>query len=199
MRIAGRNFGMGPPIVVIGASAGGVETVSRLVHGLPGNFRGAIMIAMHFPWYGTSVLPRILERAGRLAAAHAENGEEILAGHIYVAPPDRHLIVMRRSVRLSRGPRENGNRPAIDAMFRSAALAHDSRVIGVVLTGNLDDGTAGLVAIKRRGGIVIVQKPQDALFSSMPQSAIDHVPHIDYVLPLSQIPERLTELASRLD
>jgi two-component system chemotaxis response regulator CheB len=185
------------PIVVIGASAGGVEALTQLVRTLPNTFPGAIFVAMHFPAYGTSVLPSILERAGNLPARHAEDGQAIEAGRIYVAPPDRHLILLRRNVRLARGPRENGNRPAIDPMFRSAAVAHGAHAIGVVLTGNLDDGTSGLLAIKRRGGIAVVQDPDDALFPSMPSHAIELV-DVDFVLPLVQVAPKLIELATTM-
>ena len=185
------------PIIVIGASAGGVEALSEIVRTLPNTFPGAVFVAMHFPAYGTSVLPDILSRAGELPARHAQDGEPIEAGRIYVAPPDRHLIIMRGSVRLARGARENGNRPAIDPMFRSAAVAHDGHVIGVVLTGNLDDGTAGLLAIKRYGGFAIVQDPDDALFPSMPSHAIEQV-DVDEVLPLAQLGTRITAVAQAL-
>jgi two-component system, chemotaxis family, protein-glutamate methylesterase/glutaminase len=183
------------PIVVIGASAGGVEAVSQVARGLPPDFPGAVFVAMHFPVYSTSVLPRILERSGRLPASHPEDGASIEAGRIYVAPPDRHLIVLRGAIHLVRGPRENGNRPAIDPMFRSAAVAHGPRVVGVVLTGNLDDGTAGLLAISRRRGRTIVQDPAEALFPSMPASAVEHV-SVDFVLPLTDIPAKLCALAA---
>ena len=185
------------PIDVIGASAGGVEAVSQIVRGLPADFPGAIFIAMHFPVHSTSVLPRILARAGKLPAIHPEHGADIEAGHIYVAPPDRHLVVLRNTMHLVRGPRENGNRPAIDPMFRSAAVAHRNRVVAVVLTGNLDDGTSGLLAVKRRGGVAIAQDPADALFPSMPASAVEHVP-LDFVLPLAAIPEMLSTIVARI-
>ena len=185
------------PIIAIGASAGGVESVAELVRTLPHTFPGAVLVAMHFPPNATSVLPRILERAGTLPAVHPKDGQRIEAGHIYVAPPDHHLVVMRKRLHVVRGPRENGNRPAIDPMFRSAAVSHRRHVIGVVLTGNLDDGTAGLAAIKRHGGIAIVQDPQDALFPSMPASAIEHVA-VDHVLPLARIGSTLVQLATRL-
>ena len=187
------------PIVVIGASAGGVEAVARLVRDLPTNLPAAVFVALHFPPYSTSVLPRILSRAGRMQASHPSEGEPIQAGRVYVAPPDRHLIIGRERMRLVHGPKENGNRPAIDPLFRSAAIAHGARVIGVVLTGNLDDGTAGLLTIKRRGGTVIVQDPNDALFPSMPMSAIGHV-RVDHVLPLDQIAALIEKLvAQRLE
>jgi two-component system chemotaxis response regulator CheB len=191
-----------PPIIVIGASAGGVEAVSFLASKFDRDIPAAIFVAMHFPAYSTSVLPKILQRAGKLPAIHPEDHTPIKAGHIYVAPPDRHLIVLRRAMHLVRGPRENGNRPAIDPMFRSAAIAHGARVIGVVLTGNLDDGTAGLLTIKRRGGITIAQDPADALFPSMPASAVENA-SVSFVLPLSAIPQKLqtlaTEVSSRRD
>ncbi|MGH7620622.1 MAG: chemotaxis protein CheB, partial [Gemmatimonadaceae bacterium] len=162
-------------IIVVGASAGGVEALQRLVAYLPANFGGSMFVTVHFPEHGTSTLPRILTRAGPLTAIHPVNGEPIIPGRIYVARPDFHLLLGPTGIRLVRGPRENGNRPAVDPMFRSAAVAFGRRVIGVVLTGNLDDGTSGLAAIKRRGGLAIAQDPSDALFPSMPHSAIEHV------------------------
>jgi two-component system chemotaxis response regulator CheB len=182
------------PICVVGASAGGVEATARLVAALPVDFPGAVFVAMHFPAFSTSVLPRILERAGCLPAAHPEEGDAIKAGRIYVAPPDRHLLVLRRKVHLVRGPKENGNRPAIDPMFRSAAVSHGASTVGVLLTGNLDDGTAGLIAIKRHGGITMAQDPAEAPFPSMPQSAIEHA-RVDFVLPIAQLGTKLTDLA----
>ena len=181
------------PIVVIGGSAGGVEAVTRIVLDLPSDFGAAVFVTLHFPAFATSVMPQILERAGKLPATHAEDGEPFEPGHIYVAPPDRHLLIHERVTRTVRGPRESGNRPAIDAMFRSAAVFHGRAVVGVVLTGGLDDGTAGLLAVKRRGGIAIVQDPAEALFSSMPASAIDHVT-VDWVLPLSAIAAKIEEV-----
>ncbi len=173
-------------IIVVGASAGGVEALQEFVATLPGDFPGSVFISVHFPERGTSVLPRILSRAGKLVADHARNGEPIVPGRIYVAPPDHHLLFDKRSLRVIRGPKENGNRPAIDPMFRSAAVTFGPRVIGVVLTGNLDDGTSGLAAIKRHGGITIVQDPTDAVFPSMPESAIRHV-DVDRVVPLRDV------------
>jgi two-component system chemotaxis response regulator CheB len=170
-------------IVVVGASAGGIEALQQLVRGLPHNFAGSVFITVHFPEHGTSVLPRILTRVGKLPALHATDGESIVPGRIYVAPPDYHLLLTPSVMRIVRGPKENGNRPAVDPMFRSAAVAFGPRVIAVVLTGNLDDGTSGARAVKRRGGYVIVQDPEDALFPSMPQSVRDHV-IVDRVAPI---------------
>jgi two-component system chemotaxis response regulator CheB len=181
-------------VIVIGASAGGVEALTRLVADLDGDIRAAVFITIHFPTGGTSALPRILERAGSLEAVHAADRQTIDEGRIYVAPPDHHLLIVRDMVRLYRGPRENGNRPAIDPMFRSAALAYGARVIGVILSGNLDDGTSGLLAIKRRRGTAVVQDPDGATFPSMPQSAIDHV-DVDHVVKLDDLGSLLNALA----
>jgi two-component system chemotaxis response regulator CheB len=182
-------------IVVIGASAGGVEALKKLAASLPADFPGSIFVTVHFPEHGTSMLPQILARVSRLAVVHAADGESIVRGRIYVAPPNHHLLMKGDTIELVRGPRENGNRPAVDPMFRSAALAFGPRVVGVVLTGNLDDGTSGLAAIKRAGGLALVQDPADALFSSMPQSAIDHVA-VDCVAPLSTLASSLRQLVS---
>jgi two-component system, chemotaxis family, protein-glutamate methylesterase/glutaminase len=186
-----------PVIVVIGASAGGVEAVARVARDLPADLPAAVFIAMHFPAGSHSVLPRILERAGKMSANHPADREPIKAGRIYVAPPDQHLLIGKKTVRLIRGPRENGNRPAVDPMFRSAAVSHGPRVVGVILTGNLDDGTAGLLEIKRRGGVTIVQDPTDALFPSMPTSAMEHG-DVDHVLPLKQIPDALADIVVQM-
>ncbi|MFB2921674.1 MULTISPECIES: chemotaxis protein CheB [Aerosakkonema] len=184
-------------IIVIGASAGGVEALINLAADLPLDISAAIFVVVHFPSYSKSVLPQILNRAGPLKAEHAKDGQAIERGHIYVAPPDWHLIVKREHIHLSRGPRENNHRPAIDTLFRSAAIAYGRRVIGVVLTGTLDDGTAGLLAVKQRGGLAIVQDPNHALFGEMPRSAIENV-EIDCILPLSEIAGVLVKLAREL-
>jgi two-component system, chemotaxis family, protein-glutamate methylesterase/glutaminase len=182
-------------IIVVGASAGGVEALRHLVQGLPNGLEGSVFVTIHFPSHGTSMLPRILSRAGHLPVLHPSEHEPIVAGRIYIAPPDFHLLLGRRQIRLLRGPRENGHRPAIDPMFRSAAVAFGPRVIGVVLTGNLDDGTSGLAAVKRHGGLALVQDPDDALFPSMPQSAIEHV-DVDRVVPIREMWPALERLMS---
>jgi two-component system chemotaxis response regulator CheB len=140
------------------------------------------------------MMPQILNRKGSLTALHPADGEMIQAGRIYIAPPDQHLLLERGCIRLSRGPRENGHRPAVDPMFRSAALAFGRRVVGVVLSGTLDDGTAGLAAIKQRGGVAVVQDPDEALYPGMPRSALEAVA-VDYSLPLAGIAELLGRLA----
>jgi Chemotaxis response regulator containing a CheY-like receiver domain and a methylesterase domain len=170
-------------IVVVGASAGGVEGLRQLVQSIPERLRVSIFVTVHFPSYGTSMLPRILSRVANLPVLHPSDGEAIVPGRIYIAPPDFHLLLEPSRIRLVRGPRENGHRPAIDPMFRSAAVAFGPRVVGIVLTGNLDDGTSGLAAIKRHGGLSLAQSPEDALFPSMPQSAIEHVV-VDRVAPI---------------
>jgi two-component system chemotaxis response regulator CheB len=173
-------------IVVIGASAGGVEAVASLVEALPRDLAAAVFVVVHFPPHTTSVLPRIITRRGGMTAMHPEDGTPIELGCVYVAPPDRHLLVEQGHVRLVRGPRENGARPAVDPLFRSAARAYGARVIGVILTGNLDDGTAGLMAVRSAGGLTIVQDPDDALYAGMPSSALRHV-QADHVAPLGEI------------
>lgn len=181
-------------IIVVGASAGGVEALVEVVRGLPVGLPAAVFIVLHVPTQIPSLLPDILSRSGPLVAHHPEDGEKIKYGHIYVAPPDYHLLVEYEHVSITRGPRENRHRPAVDPLFRSAARAYGPRVVGVVLSGALDDGTAGLLAVKRRGGIAVVQDPESALYPSMPQSALEHV-EIDYRLPVSEIGPLLAHLA----
>ena len=185
--------GAGRDIVVVGASAGGVESLIRLVRGLPEDFEGSLFVVLHVPPSG-SVLPSILSRAGPLRAEHAVDGEPIEPRRIYVAPPDSHLILKRDAVRVERGPRENGHRPAIDPLFRSAARTFGPRVAGVVLSGSRDDGTAGLSAIKVRGGLTIAQDPAEALYPAMPLSAIEYVDP-DCVLPIEEIAQLVATVA----
>src|SRR5262245_8360543 len=144
-------------IVVVGASAGGTEALTELVRGLPADFSATMFVVIHFPASASSMLPRILSRAGRLPALHPDDGDAFMPGRIYVARPDCHLMVRDGRLSVRRGPKENNSRPAIDPLFRSAARSAGHRVVGVVLSGNLDDGTACLVSLKQHGGIALVQ------------------------------------------
>jgi two-component system chemotaxis response regulator CheB len=180
-------------IVVVGASAGGVEALTDLAASLPGDLPAAVFVVLHLPATGTSALPEILRRHGPLPAAHVKDGEPIQPGRVYVAPPDHHVLLRTGHVHLARGPRENGHRPAIDPLFRSAAREYATRVIGLVLSGALDDGTAGLLAIKSRGGIAVVQDPADALYPGMPGNALEHV-QVDHVAAAASMGRLLARL-----
>jgi two-component system, chemotaxis family, protein-glutamate methylesterase/glutaminase len=184
----------GHDIIVMGASSGGIETFIEIVSELPRDLPAAIFAVLHVSPRGTTKFPQILTRAGPLTAAHALDKEPIRPGRIYVAPPDFHVLVRRGMIRIVRGPKENNARPAIDATFRTAARNYGPRVIGVVLSGALDDGTAGLAAIKERGGITVVQDPDDALFPDMPRNAMEAV-KVDYCLPAREIAPLLVRLA----
>jgi two-component system, chemotaxis family, protein-glutamate methylesterase/glutaminase len=182
-------------LVVIGASAGGIEALRELVSKLPADFPAPVAVVLHTSPHSPGVLHEILARAGPLAGISPRTGERLEPGRIYVAPPDHHLLVEPGRLRLTKGPRENRFRPAIDPLFRSAAQVYGPRAIGVVLTGNLDDGTAGLWAIKQLGGIAIAQDPADAMFPAMPHNAIRHV-RVDHVVPLHELPRLLVELTA---
>lgn len=184
-------------IVVVGASVGGVEALQHLVRGLPKDFAGSVFVVLHLGPVGPSLLPEILARAGKLPAIHPDDGERIRDGKVYVAPLDRHMIIERGVIRILAGPKENRHRPAIDPLFRSAALAYGPRVVGVVLTGALDDGAAGLISVKQRGGIAIVQDPETAHCGDMPRSAMRYVKTPDFVLPVEQIAPKLVELSKQ--
>jgi two-component system chemotaxis response regulator CheB len=181
-----------PPLdlVVLGASAGGVRALSDVVRALPADFPAAVLIVLHVAPSSASMLPQILDRASVLPVAAARDGEHIEAGHVYVAPPDLHLVVEDGSLRLNADARVNGHRPAIDPLFCSAAELHHEHVTGVVLSGTRDDGTVGLAQIKACGGVAIVQDPDDADFTGMPVSAIEHVA-VDAILPAGQIADAL--------
>src|SRR5688500_13070138 len=155
-------------ILVIGASSGGLEVLKGLLGGLPAGLPASVFVVLHMAAHHPSRLPELLSRVCPLPVAHAVDGEPIVPGRVYVAPPDNHLLLMPDQVRLTNGPKENRARPAVDALFRSAAQAFGPRVVGVVLTGQLDDGTAGLWAIKDRGGLAAVQDPEEASAPSMP-------------------------------
>jgi len=179
-------------IVAIGTSQGGVDALHHLIAGLPGDFPAPILVVLHIG-AGESVLPALLSAIDGLPARFARHGEAIKAGHIHIAPPDHHMLLRDGQIELTRGPRENWARPAVDPLFRSAALAYGAGAIGIVLTGRLNDGTAGLYEIKRHGGIAIVQTPATATAPDMPQSALDNVP-VDYCLPVGEMPRLLVRL-----
>jgi two-component system, chemotaxis family, protein-glutamate methylesterase/glutaminase len=180
-------------IVVIGASAGGLEALKHLLSAMPGDLDAAILIVLHTASHSGSLLPSILTRAGNLPVTHPQDGEPIQPGKVYIAPPGFHMIVEEGFLRVVGGPRENLQRPAIDPLFRSAAGAYGRRVIGVILTGMLDDGTAGLMVVTASGGEAIVEDPESAMFPSMPRSAVDHVPNA-HVAPLAELPATLLHL-----
>ncbi len=184
-------------IVVVGASTGGVDALRALVAGLPSGFPAAVLIVMHIGSHD-SILPALLASTSVLPVRQARHGDLVEAGRVLVAPPDRHLTMAWRGgecrVVLSRSGKENHTRPSIDPLFRSAAAAYGTRAIGVILTGALDDGTAGLAAIKACGGCAVVQDPEEALAADMPASAIDNVA-VDHVLRLHEIAPVLVRMA----
>lgn len=184
-----------PNVVAIGASHGGVEALRTLIAGLPRNFKAPLLIVQHIG-ASRSLLPSLLNEVDDIRASHAVDGEQIRPGHIYVAPPDHHMLVNDSHLSLARGPRENWARPAIDPLFRTVARAFGPEAIGVILTGNLNDGTVGLYEIKRCGGVAIVQDPDDAEASSMPRSALQNV-EVDYRLSVREIPDVLAKLVSK--
>jgi two-component system chemotaxis response regulator CheB len=181
-------------IVVVGASAGGVEALRELIGLLPGDLPAAVLVVLHIG-RTRSLLPRILQRASRLPVAHARHGEPLRPGRVYVAPPDQHLTLVNGGIALSHGPTVNGLRPAVDPLFQSAAKAHGSRVLAVVLTGGGDDGTAGLIEVKRVGGLTVAQDPDEAVHPAMPQSAIEFV-QVDHILKLTEIAALIDRQAS---
>ena len=183
-------------VIVIGTSAGGLDVLRGLVRDLPRDLNAAIFIVMHMSPEANSRLPEILARESRMPVEAATDQGAIHAGRIYCCVPDRHLLVHPGYMATARGPRENRHRPSIDALFRSAARAYGARCVGVLLTGLLDDGTAGLISIRRQGGAVIVQDPEDAEFAAMPQNALRFVKP-DRVLPAAEILAALMELCGR--
>lgn len=168
--------------------------MQQLLSGLPGDFPGAVCVVLHTAASSHGMLPTVLQRTCPLPVLSPQDKQPLEMGRVYVAPPDRHLLVMGDRIRVVRGPKENRHRPAIDPLFRSAAWSFGPRVVGVVLTGMLDDGTAGLWAIKMCGGVSVVQDPEDAYYPDMPENAIKNV-EIDHRLPLASIAELLDRLA----
>ena len=186
---------MGRDIIVVGASAGGVEALSKLAAVLPQGLPASVFVVLHMPSGRRSELPHILSRSGPLPATLAMDGQVFAPGNIYVAPPDHHLLIENERTILWHGPKENRVRPAVNTLFRSAAGSHGSRVTGVVLTGALDDGSAGLWWIRRHGGAAVVQDPTEATFPDMPTNALRYVDSA-YVAPICQIGPLLLRLAT---
>lgn len=187
--------GASAPVVVVGGSAGALAPLLDIVAGLPRDFGAAVLVVIHLPPDQPSVLPTLLGRAGELPARHAQSGEQLQPGCIYVAPPNQHLLLADGRVRLSYGPRENRSRPSIDVLFRSAAYTHGPLVAGVLLSGMLDDGTSGVWAVQHFGGTVIVQHPNEAEYPDMPLSALRQVP-VDDILNARDIAPRLVAWAA---
>jgi two-component system, chemotaxis family, protein-glutamate methylesterase/glutaminase len=183
-------------IVVIGASAGGVEALMTVIGGLPAALPAAVLVVLHVPANARSALPDILGRVGALQVVEARTNAQLAPGRLIIAPPDRHLTIRGEVAHLSRGPRINRHRPAVDPLFQTAAREAGPRVIGVVLSGVLDDGTSGMLAIRRAGGATIVQDPADALYGGMPRSVLEQMT-VDRVLPASAIAGALVALAGQ--
>ncbi|WNM56669.1 chemotaxis protein CheB [Candidatus Nitrospira allomarina] len=181
-----------PDIIVVGASAGGVTTLKKLVSYLPQDLQASIFVVLHLGSYSPSTLASILSDAGSVPATLAKHGEFISYGRMYIAPPDFHLLIDKDVLVLSKGPRENLWRPSIDTLFRSAAVSYGVRVVGVILTGYLDDGVAGLLAIQRCGGMIMVQDPAEAMFPDLPNNVLAHM-HVDFCLPVEDLARQLIQ------
>ena len=184
------------PIIAVGSSAGGVAALETLVAALPAAFPGALLFVNHVAPTFKSQLADILARSTALKVQRATDGDRILAGHVYVAPPDRHLLLEGHGIRVTSGPRESRHRPSIDVLFRSCSIALGTHAIGVVLSGGLDDGTAGLWMIKDCGGTVIVQDPDEAEHPAMAESAISQV-ETDYIARLEEMPDLFARVMAR--
>lgn len=179
-------------IIVIGGSAGGLEALTTVLSDLPADLNASLFVVLHTSPQSGEGLPQVLERSCLMPVAFATDAQRVQRGHVYVAPPDHHLTLADGELAVARGPRENGFRPAIDPLFRSAAKWHGSRVVGVILSGAMDDGTFGMMAVKEAGGTAIVQHPYEAFVPSMPLSAIQNV-EVDYIVRTAEIPQLLVK------
>lgn len=182
-------------VIVIGGSAGGLDVLLNLISHLPADLSASVFVVLHRRPEHPALLPELLSSRGKLPARHALHGERVEPGTIYIAPPDNHLLLRPGSVEVVRGPKENGHRPAVDALFRTAAAAYGPRVVGVVLSGYQDCGTAGILSIKARGGVSIVQAPESAVVREMPQSILDRAP-VDHVVAPSELPGLVVRLSA---
>jgi two-component system chemotaxis response regulator CheB len=180
-------------IIVIGASAGGVEALQALVAMIPNDLAASIFIVLHMTPWSHSQLPQILNYNGNLPALYPTSAQAIEAGRIFIAPPDYHMILEKDRIKLWRGPKENMHRPAVNPLFRSAAVNYKKRVVGIILSGTLDEGSAGLWWVKDFGGLAVVQDPREAKFPDMPQNAMKHVA-VDHILDLEGIAALLREV-----
>jgi len=192
---AGGNMPAGHDIIVIGTSAGGLKALSAVLSALPAGLGAAVFVVQHLAADRESLLPKLLADVSALPVSSPPDGEIFKTGQVYVAAPDHHLILNGNRVRVLRGPQENRFRPSIDALFRSAARSHGSRVIGMVMTGFLDDGTVGLQTIKKRGGLTVVQDPDEAEYPSMPRTALRYV-EVDHTVPIVEAGALLVQLVS---
>ncbi len=184
-------------LIVVGASAGGMDALKKLVSKIPSDFPAPVFIVNHMGAHTTGeALVKVLNENGTLPCQHAQDQQVFKSGHIYLAPSDQHMLIVKDKILITKGARENRSRPAIDPLFRSAAVAYGNRVIGIILTGYLDDGTSGMMAIKRCGGICIAQDPEDASYPDMPQSVIANV-GVDYCLSVVEIGVLLSDLVTR--
>lgn len=180
-------------IIVIGASSGGIEALKELTGGLPAEFAASVFIVLHMLPTASSILPQILARGSPLPVSFAQDKEPIRTGRIYIAPPNYHLLIEHNHLHVTSGPREHFSRPSINPLFRSAAYAYQDRVIGIILTGQLDDGAAGLWEIKRHGGVAVVQNPAEALYPSMPLNALKNV-EVDHTVDVRDMSVLLSRL-----
>ncbi len=180
-------------LVVIGASAGGLEAVSAIANRLGPDFPAPICVVIHIAPDSPNLLAALIDRAGPLPAVLAHSGAALVPGTIFVAPADHHMLVQPGRIEVARGPKENRSRPAVDPLFRSAAQVYGPRVIGVILSGGLDDGTAGLWTVKQMGGVAVVHDPTDAFAPSMPYHARQHVA-VDHCVPLAELGPLLNQL-----
>ena len=194
--IAPQNNGYG--VIVIGGSAGSIEVLRQILADLPADLPAAVFVVVHLSPAGNVAFASVLNHASNMPTTFATNGERIRPGHIYAAPPDYHMLVRAGHIELSHGPRENHTRPAIDPTFRSAARAYGSKVTGVVLSGTLGDGSIGMAVVKAYGGKAVVQDPEDAVFDSMPRTAIQRTGRVDYIVPSLEIGPILVQLTKEL-